>query len=276
VILVAGATGNVGAEVVKVLVNAGTHVRALTHTVRRRPSLHNVEYVAGDLDDPQSLRGALDGVRGVFLRPGYGDMPGLLAKVRHAGVEHIVLLSGGAAVATDTRNALSQYMLRSEAAVQGSGVPWTLVRPVGFMSNVLKWVSQLRTGDVIRVPFAETRVAVVDPYDVAAVAARALLSNGHEGRIYRPTGPESMLPADQVRVLGTVLGRQLKVEPLSLREAQTRMLRAMPAKYVEALVTFNIGRTLDESQVLPTVKEITGRKPRTFEQWVVRHASAFR
>ena len=130
----------------------------------------------------------------MFLLSGYADMEGLLAEVRAAGVERVVLLSGSSAASGDMTNAVSAYMIRSEDAVRASGVPCTILRPFGFMSNALRWRDQLKAGDVVREPFADVAVAMIDPSDLAAVAARALLSDGHEGRGYvvaarRPCGP---------------------------------------------------------------------------------------
>jgi uncharacterized protein YbjT (DUF2867 family) len=275
-ILVTGATGNVGAELVRTLSSAAHPVRALSRSVLPSRLSEGVEGAIGDLDRPETLPGALDGVRAVFLLPGYKDMPGVLAEVRQAGVERVVLLSGSSAEGGDMGNAISRYMILSEAAVRESGVPWTILRPSGFMSNALRWVPQLRAGDVVRAPFAGVRIAVIDPFDVAAVGAEALTSAVHEGRVYRLTGPEPLLPADQVRVLAAVLGRDLTFEGQSDAEARVEMEGTMPTEYVDAFFSFYADGTLDESMVHPTVQELTGMKPRTFERWAVAHADAFR
>jgi uncharacterized protein YbjT (DUF2867 family) len=284
--LVAGATGNVGGELVRILAGAGERVRALSRAGRRDGLPAGVEAVAGDLDQPESLADALAGVRGMFLLAGYQDMPGLLDTVRRAGVERVVLLSGGSAEIGDINNAISAYMIRSETAVKDSGVPWTILRPRGFMSNTFQWLPQLRAGDLVRAPFAGVRAAVIDPHDIAAVAAEALRADGqrtdeqrtdeHQGRIYDLTGPESLLPADRVAVLARVLGRDLRFEGQSNDEARVEMSAAMPARYVKAFFEFYVEGTLDDSTVLPTVQEVLGRPPRTFEQWAVAHADEFR
>lgn len=275
-ILVSGATGNVGAELVRALVAAGEPVRALTRDPGRIASRSGVEYVAGDLNTPESVAPALDGVRGLFLLPGYPGTAQLLADARRVGVERVVLLSGGSAGSGDLGNAVTRYMVESEDAVRASGLAWTFLRPSAFMSNALRWVPQLAAGDVVRVPFAGVKAAEVDPYDVAAVAARALLGDGHQGRIYWPTGPEALTPADRLRVLGTVLGRQLHLRALSDDEARADMLATTPVEYVDAFFDFYVKGTLDESVVRPTVREVTGVTPRTFHQWAVAHAAMFR
>jgi uncharacterized protein YbjT (DUF2867 family) len=270
-ILVTGATGNVGSELVRLLTDRGVDVRAL----RRARPLEGVESVEGDLNRPSTLTPALAGVHGVFLLPGYNDMPGVLAEIRRAGVKRVVLLSGGSAGSGDMSNAISRYMIESETAVRESGVPWTILRPRGFMSNTLQWAPQLRTGSVVRAPFAGVRVAVIDPYDIAAVAATALLSADHAGRVHETTGPESLLPADRVRILAEVLGRDLRFEAQPDDEARAEMSEQMPAEYVDAFFDFYVEGSLDESEVLPTVQEVTGRPPRTFAQWARTHADAF-
>jgi uncharacterized protein YbjT (DUF2867 family) len=274
-ILVTGATGNIGAELVSQLSAAGAPVRAL---VRGQDAdlPHAVQRAVGDLNQPDSVAPALSDVRGAFLLSGYQDMPGLLARMRAAGVERVVLLSGGAATASDLDNAISRYMIGSEEAVRASGVAWTILRPCAFMSNALRWVPQLRAGDVVTVPFAGVANAVIDPYDIARVAAAALTSDRHDGRVYRLSGPESLLPAEQVRVLGSVLGRDLRLQAQSDEQARREMSASMPAGYVQAFFSFYVDGTLDESPVLPTVEQVTGERPRTFEQWAKRHADAFR
>jgi uncharacterized protein YbjT (DUF2867 family) len=271
-ILVTGATGNVGRELVHALARAGEPVRALV----RRPTDLPAERVVGDLNHPESLGAALDGARGVFLLPGYQDMGGLLDRIRRAGVERVVLLSGMSVAATDTRNAVSAYMIRSEAAVRESGLAWTFLRPNAFMSNALRWLPQLRAGDTVRDAFGTVPVAAVDPYDIAAVALRALLDPGHGERVHPLSGPEPLLPAQRLAVLAEVLGRDLRFHALSDEEGRAEMAAAgVPEPYIQAFFAFYADGTLDESQVYPTVEKITGRPPRTFRDWATAHRAEF-
>jgi uncharacterized protein YbjT (DUF2867 family) len=274
-ILVTGATGNVGSELVRALAGMGQPVRALTRGDGRASLPPGVEAVPGDLNDPASLRPALRGAAGVFLMPGYADMPGILSEARQAGVARVVQLSGSSAGLDDMDNAITRYMTETEAAVRASGLPWTILRPAAFMSNTLGWVPQLRAGDVVRAPFASVRQAVTDPADIAAVAALALTADGHEGRVYPVSGPEPLTPADRVAILGPVLGRPLRFEAQPDDEARAEMSASMPAKYVDAFFRFYADGTLDESIVWPTVHDLTGRPPRTFAQWAAAHAGAF-
>ncbi|MGV9452557.1 NAD(P)H-binding protein [Streptomyces sp. NPDC003635] len=270
-ILVTGATGQVGGKVVEALVEAGQPARAL---VRRAAALP-VEQSVGDLDDPDSLAPALDGVHGVFLLPGYRDMPGLLAAMGRAGVERVVLVSSPAAVATDTRNAISEFMIRSEEAVRASGLAWTILRPNAFMSNALRWLPQLSEGDVVRDAFGDVPIASVDPYDIAAVAVRALLDPGHRERVHLLSGPERLRPAERLAVLAEVLDRDLRFRPLTDEEARADMNGRVPEEYIDAFFSFYSDGTIDESGIHPTVEEVTGRPPRTFHDWALAHRDAF-
>jgi uncharacterized protein YbjT (DUF2867 family) len=274
-ILVTGATGNVGAELVGELITTGEPVRALVR-VSDAELPDGVQRAVGDLNDAESVAPALAGAHGLFLHSGYQDIGGLLARAGSAGVERVVLLSGGAAAASDLNNPISSYMVTSEAAIRDSGVAWTILRPYAFMSNALRWAQQVRHGDTVTAPFAGIANAVIDPHDIARVAATALSSGDHAGQVYRLSGPESLLPEQQVRVLGAALGRDLKFRPQPDDEARAEMAASMPAEYVDAFFSYNAGGTLDESAVLPTVEEVTGTAPRTFQQWAERHEAAFR
>ncbi|UXY22939.1 NAD(P)H-binding protein [Streptomyces cynarae] len=274
-ILVTGATGNVGAELVRVLAESGQSVRALSRAGRSEGLPPGVTAVAGDLNRPETVRETLDGVRAMFLMPGYGGQRQILADARAAGVERVALLSGRSAGTGDTGNAVAGYLIEAETAVRKSGLAWTSLRCTSFMSNALQLADQIRKGDTVRVPFPDAYTTDVDPYDISRVAARALLSDEWAGRALEVTGPEALLPADRVRILGEVLGRDLRAVGLTNEEARTELESRMPKPYVDAFFSFFVDGTLDESQVLPTVREVTGREPRTFREWARAHADAF-
>ncbi|MFI9340911.1 NAD(P)H-binding protein [Streptomyces sp. NPDC052773] len=275
-ILVTGATGNVGSELVHALAEAGEPVRALSRSGRTDGLPAGVEAVAGDLDRPETVRDALKGVRAMFLMPGYGGQRRILADARDAGVERVVMLSGGSAGTGDRTNAVSAYLIDAEDSVRESGLAWTFLRPTSFMSNALRLVDQIRAGDTVRVPFPDVYTTDIDPYDIAQCALHALLSDAHSGRALELTGPQALLPADRVRVLGEVLGRDLRAVGLGPEEARAELEAAMPKPFADAIVSFFVDGTLDESVVRPTVREVTGREPRTFDQWARTHADAFR
>ncbi|MBM7786759.1 NmrA family NAD(P)-binding protein [Tenggerimyces flavus] len=271
-ILVTGATGNVGGALVRQLLDRGVGVRAVVRDPSK-PLPDGVEPAVGDLNDASSLRNAFDGVDGLFLMPGYADE--IATEAAKAGVRRIASLSGGSAVATNTDNPVSAYMIRTEAAVRRSGLAWTFLRPVSFMSNTLQWLPQLRAGDVVRAPFADVPIAMIDPADIALVAAEALTGDGHEGKVYALTGPEALTPAQRVAVLAEVLNRPLTFEAEPNEDARARMLGEMPEPYVNAFFSFFVDGTLDETTVRPTIIEVAGRQPKSFLHWVVENADAF-
>jgi uncharacterized protein YbjT (DUF2867 family) len=272
--LVTGSTGNVGSQVARALVEAGENVRALVRSPDRADALPaGAEAVVGDLNQPETL--PLDGVSGAFLLSGYRDLPVTLDAMRQAGVQRVALLSSSAVPLGDMTNAVARYHIESEAAVKESGLGWTMLQPNGFMTNALQWVPQLQAGDVVRAPFAGVRTAQIDPADIAAVAATALVTGEHDGRSYRLSGPESLLAADRVAILARVLGRELRFEAQSDDEARAEMSAAMPPEYVDAFFSFFVDGTLDESEVLPTVESVLGRPPRRFEEWVLEHRDRF-
>jgi uncharacterized protein YbjT (DUF2867 family) len=273
-ILVTGATGNVGSEVLKFLTEKRQPVRGLVRSRRSLPG--GAEAVVGNLDDAASLKAAAEGARGVFLLGGYADMPDALTVFREAGVEHVALLSSRSVVGGQESNAVTGMHMAAERAVRDSGLAWTFVRASGFMSNTLQWVPQLQAGDVVREPFADVPIAAIDPHDIAAVAATALTENGHEGQAYAVTGPEALLPADRLRILARLLGRGLRLEALPDDVGREEMSRTTPAKYVDAFFRYFVEGEFDDSAVTTTVRDVTGKEPRTFADWAGTHVEAFR
>jgi uncharacterized protein YbjT (DUF2867 family) len=272
-ILITGATGNIGGATLAALVASGTPVRALSRTERSWPE--GVEGVTGDLDDADSLIRVADGVDAVFLLSGYAGTERLLAALAAAGAARAVLLSGSSAPSGDMGNAVARYQIESERIVRASGLEWTVLQPNSFMSNALEWVPQLAAGDVVRGPFGPVPIATIDPADIGAVAALALTQPGHAGRVYRLSGPESLLREEQVAILGRVLGRELRWEGWSNEQARRELEAQMPKPYVDAFFAFFVDGLIDESTVLPTAAELLGRPPRTFEAWARANAAAF-
>lgn len=269
--VVTGATGNVGRELVRELVRRGLPTRALV----RRPDAAlppDAQVAVGDLAAPESTHQAFENADAVFLLPGY---LGLAQAARSAGARRIVQLSGGSAGSSDLSNAITRYMSASEAEMRECGLEWTAIRPTAFMSNLLRWAPQLAQGDVIRVPFADVPIASVHPRDIAAVAAAAMVEDGHTSMIYRPTGPRALLPAEQVRILGEAIGRDLRIQAMSNSEARQVMLADTPAPYVAAFFDFYANRSLDETTVRTTVEDVTGQPARTLSEWISDNRTHF-
>jgi uncharacterized protein YbjT (DUF2867 family) len=162
-----------------------------------------------------------------------------------------------------------------EQALHDAGVDVTILRPGMFASNAVRWwAPQMRTGDVIRWPFAEAASAPVDDRDITAVAALALLGGQLATGDYVLTGPASLTHAEQVATIGNVLGRSLQYEELS-PEAFRHAMATAPAA-AEMLLNAWRAATGLPAYVTSSVEDITGRPPRTFREWVADHASLFR
>ena len=173
-VLVMGATGNVGGAIVDALGERGTAARAVSRREHSWPC--GVEEFVADPNDPEGLAPAAVAIDGVFLMSGYAAEAALLDALSEA---HVVLLSSSSAPLGKSGNAVAAYHLKSEQAVQASGLPWTVLRPCSFQSTVLRWRDQLHAGDVVRAPFGDTPTAMIDPADIAEVAAAALTQPGH-------------------------------------------------------------------------------------------------
>ncbi|MEV5554725.1 NAD(P)H-binding protein [Nonomuraea wenchangensis] len=273
-ILVTGATGNVGSHVVRQLLEEGEKVRVMT----RNPSGHafpdQVEVVTGDLTQPETLSEALSGIERTFLFPVFHGVDGFLDVAERAGLRHVVMLSS-VSVTWPEPGWVGQVHLRLERSVEASGLAWTFVRPDGLTTNDLIWVPQIIDGDVVRGRYGEAATAPIDPRDIAAVAVRSIL-DGRIGEGYSVTGPQSLTQIDRVRVIAETIGRPLRWEEQSEDWFRDEMARAgMPAPgiddYIDAL-TARVGRP---TEVLPTVEQVTGRPPFTYAQWVADHAAAF-
>jgi uncharacterized protein YbjT (DUF2867 family) len=143
------------------------------------------------------------------------------------------------------------------------------------MSNTLRWADAIRAGKPIVAPFATVPIALNDPRDIAAVAMTALVGGDHDGHALRITGPEALTPGEQVRILGEALGRELAFEAQDDEAARAEMAASMPQAYVDAFFEFFVEGTIDETTVLPTVAEVTGRPPRDLRAWAGEHAAAF-
>jgi uncharacterized protein YbjT (DUF2867 family) len=274
VILVTGASGAVGSEIVKALLARRLPVRAFTRR-STRPFDAAVDIATGDLGQPDTFAPALTGVRSAFLLGGFATMPRLLRRMEEAGVRHVVMLTSRCVLGGMPDNAITRMWIESEAAVRDAEIAWTILRPSGFHSNALRWLPQLREGDTVRAPWPSVPIASIDPADIAAVAATALADAGYDGVELALSGLEALRPADQVATLARVLRRPLNYEPLQDDVARALMRVDTPPEVVDALFRFFSDGEFDDSLVIDTVRQITGREPRTFEQWATEHAGAF-
>ena len=274
-IVVTGATGNVGRPLVRALVNAGERVTAVSRRISAHDVPAGVRHHPADLTEPERLKPALDGAEALFLltsgdfMAAGGDLGAVLDVVRGSGVRRVVLLSSQGVGTGDHPSVL-------EDAVKASGVQWTMLRPGAFHSNALQWADTVRTRREVAAPFGDTALPSVDPADIAEVAAVALREDGHHGRIHELTGPAPTTPRLRAEAIGRAIGEPVRFVEQTREEAREQMLAFMPEPVVETTLSILGAPTPAERLVSPDVERVLGRAPRPFEEWARRNAAAFR
>lgn len=280
-ILVTGATGTVGREVVTQLLAAGQKVRAMTRNPAKAKLDARVDVVRGNFEDPASLENAVRGVDRVFsltLGPQTGLHETNLARAAtRADVRHIVKLSamGGDG---ETKNEIRKWHDEGEQAIREAGILLTVLHPGAFMSNALHWRESIRATGKVFSNYGDGKLPPVHPRDVAAVAVRALTSEGHEGMSYAITGPEALSVGEQVKILANAVGKPIEYVPVSDEAIRSGMEKAgLPSPLINALLPFGeFIRSGKAARVFPTVEEVAGRQPFTFSDWARENAAAFR
>ncbi|WP_328520856.1 NAD(P)H-binding protein [Kribbella sp. NBC_00359] len=275
-IVVTGATGNVGRPLIQSLAAAGEQVTAVSRRISDVPNdvPNGVRRLQADLSQPETLVPALEGAEAVFLLTAAeflanGNMKDVMEVVEAAGVERVVLLSSQG---VGTKRHPSDL----EDAVTQSGLGWTMLRPGNFASNAFQWAESIRTQRLMAAPFADVALPAVDPDDIAEVAAAALRDQSHAGNIYALTGPVAISPRQQADAIGQAVGEPVQFVELSREEAHTRMLAYMPEPVVEATLGALGTPTAAEQEVSPDVENVLGRPARTFTDWVTRNLPAFK
>jgi uncharacterized protein YbjT (DUF2867 family) len=279
-ILVTGATGNVGRQLVAQLRAAGHAVRALTRNPKSANLPGDVEVVAGDLSAPDTLDTCLDGIDDVFLvwvAP-FAAAGAAIDRIA-SRAKRVVLLSSPHR--TDhpffqQPNALRAVHAGLEQLIETSGLRWTVLRPGVFALNcVFWWGPQIASGDVVRWAHADAETAPIHERDIAASAARVLCDEGHDGRDYVLTGPEPVTQRQQVEIIGDAIGRPLRFEEISEETARNQMLATMPPPIVDMLLRAYAAAVNRPAFVTSTVAELTGSTAATFRQWADDHAQDF-
>ncbi|MFF0065677.1 NAD(P)H-binding protein [Streptomyces sp. NPDC005279] len=280
-IVITGATGNVGRPLVQALAAAGEQVTAVSRGVSSADVPEGVRHRQVNLADSASLRPVFDGADALFLHDtGAGvhllSPQDILDIAKAGGVGRVVLLSSQG-VATRPQSASHGGVGRSfEDAVRQSGMDWTILRPGGFDSNAYAWVESVRARRTVAAPFGDIGLPTVDPADIAEVAAVALRDDGHARQVYELTGPALSTPRQQAEAISDALGEPIRFIEQSRDEARTQMLLFMPATVVETTLDILGMPTPAEQRISPDVEQVLGRPPRTFADWAARNIGAFR
>ena len=280
-IVITGATGTVGSEVVRQLAGRGVNVRAVSRDPERAQVPEGVEVVRGDYADTASMAAAFSGAQAAFLvgqlGPEYSGLDeALIATARDAGVPRLVKLS---AIGTgDTvLGPFATWHMPGERAMSESGTVWTILRPSSFASNTLSWVGPIKAGEPVPNLTGNGAQGIVDPRDVAAVAVETLLSDNHAGRVYELTGPEPLSVHDQAAILGAALGRPVEVVDVPREHVRKAMLAAGRSEAFadRAAAGQEFIRRGGNTTVTRDVERVLGRFPLTYADWARAHIAAF-
>ncbi len=284
-ILVMGATGNVGSQVVKQLADAGANVRAAVRSPRKAESLKSerVSLTEFDTDKPETIEAAFQGVDKVFLLtplvPNMVELSAnLVAAAKKAGVKHIIKSSGmGAEV--EPGITLTRWHREAEKAIEASGIAFTFVRPNGFMQNYANFNgATIKTQNAFYLPVGDGKVSYIDTRDIAAVAVAALTQDGHEGKAYEVTGLEAISNQEIAEIISQVVGRKINYVDVPEDAARSEMKQSgMPDVLIDmTMELYELYKAGYASEVTPTVEQVTAKKPISFVQFANDYAEAFK
>lgn len=282
-ILITGATGNVGTEVIKKLAEGKHPTRAFVRnrTQARDIALPGIDLVEGDFAKPKTFVRALEGVETLFLlTPSSADAEqqqcNLVDAAKNAKVKCIVKLSQlGASPKAHGR--FQRYHGAVEDYIIKSRIPYTFLRPNLFMQGLLSFRPTIASQGVFFSPLSQARISVVDVRDIGAVAAKALTETKHEGRTYDLTGPEALTHAEMAEQLSQAVGKPIKhVEVLPVVMKETLLKSGLPEWQAEGVVEdYERYRKGEAEQVASTIRDITGHEASYFAQFALDYATRF-
>jgi uncharacterized protein YbjT (DUF2867 family) len=278
--LITGATGDVGSKVVKQLLDRGDRPRVFVRDAAKAHAQfgNRVDIFVGDLNDSASLARALVGIERLFLVNSGPRIPVLdelaATAAKAAGVQHIVKLSS---LDVEQHLAIGAWHEKGEAAVRATGIPFTFVRPTGFMSNLLAWRYSIAAEGVVRTSAGNGKRPFIHSEDIAAVVVRALTTRDYEDKSLPLTGPESLSFAEATAKIAAAIGKPLRFEAISDEEAGRRF-SATGASPEETAAHVELWRAIREGRVAAVtdgVRRVLGREPITLDQWLTENAAAF-
>jgi uncharacterized protein YbjT (DUF2867 family) len=281
-ILVTGATGNVGRQVVDQLAATGAAFRTMTRNPDAAGLPAGVEVVRGDLTVPETLDRCLQDIDTVFLvwvAPS-AAVAGALERIARRA-RRIVFLTAPLKTPHpffQQPNPSRDLAERVERLIETSGMEWTFLRAGMFAGNARHfWGPRIRAGDLVRWPYPDAPTAPTDERDLAAVAVRMLCEGRHAGAEYVVTGPQSLTQAEQIHTIGRVLGRSLRVEEMSPDEARSELLPMLGSSTVVNMLLNAWAAAIGQPAfVTSTFAELTRAPARTFLEWATDHAAEFR
>jgi uncharacterized protein YbjT (DUF2867 family) len=277
-IVVFGATGTIGSELVPLLLKGPQRLRiAVRDPAKASRYTGAAEIVRSDLSDPASLAAACAGANKAFVVSGGEGIalePNVFDAAKAAGIEHIVRVSALEIEFPElAETPLGQWHLETERRLRATGVPWTLLRPSYFSSNTrLPFIIDPREGSAL-IP-TDGKEAPIDPHDIAAVAVAALTNPGHEGETYLLTGPELLSFGEMMAKLSATLGRTISHVAVGEDDARRRLLtRGVPVPYVQSLLGHFKAVSAGRAYLTSTVSRLLGRPARSFDDWLRENAT---
>jgi uncharacterized protein YbjT (DUF2867 family) len=270
-IVVTGATGNVGRPLVEALTAAGEKVVAVSRSEAEFPA--GVLHRKADLADTETLKPAFEGGDRLFLltRDPELDLAPILGAAKDAGISRVVLLSSERVVTRPT-----ETLRTFEDAVIDSGLEWTILRPGGFASNAFLWAEPVRKERKVLAPFGDVGLPVIDPRDIAHVAAAALTQDGHGGQGYLLTGPALISPRLQSEAIAASIEEPVEFIEQSRAEAYAHLVQFWPAHVVDDTLDIIGNPNAAELEISGDVERVLGRPAASFADWAKRNAAAFR
>lgn len=281
-ILVTGATGKVGRNVVSGLLDTGADVRALVRNPDSADLPSSVELMRGDLSDAGTLGSVLQGVESVFLlwptvKADEAAPAAIDAISSH--VTRIVYLSseGVRDDAEHQTTPITQSHADLERLIEASGMAWTFLRPTGFAGNTLGWADDIHESGIVNAPYDEASRSLIHERDIADVAVRTLTEDTHAGKKYVLSGPDTLTQIRQAHIIGEVIGRPVRFEETTPEVAREELTAAFgDAAAAKASLKVWASFVEEPETVTSTVEEVTGKPARTFRQWATDHADDFR
>lgn len=276
-ILVTGASGTVGSEVVKALVARKAPVRAAYRT-RPQNVPGSVESVALDYDRPETIAPALHGVETLFLLSNsVAPEASVVDEAKRAGVKRVVKLS--VLGAAEGLFEFARWHRPVEQHIEASGLAWTHLRPNGFMQNMINYKGEtIRAQSALYASVGDAAISHVDARDIGAAAARVLTEGGHEGKAYDLTGGAALTYGQVAEALSTALGRTIRYVPITPEQYKAAAVAAgTPEAYADALV--DLDRAYSQgvgSRVATGVTTLTGRDPISFDAFARDYATSMR
>jgi len=278
IILVTGATGTVGSDVLRGLAgHEGIQVRAAVRDKEKAAALAgpNVELVWFDYNKPESLAPACRGVDAIFMvspftPDGVAQSLELLIAAHEAGVKHVVKLS---VIRSLSEITVGRWHAAIDDAIKKSGMAWTILLPGGFMQNFVETSAPRPDGNMY-LPVGNAKGAFIDTRDIAAIAVKALTEPGHEGKEYTLTGPEEISYSEAAAIMSEVSGRQIRFVDVPEAAARQGMLGAhMPEWMVDVILELNAwAKASHGGEITITVQDILGRPAHTFREFARDYA----